>query len=306
MKRRDWLMLLALSILWGGSYLFIRVAVAEITPLTLVFARVTIAATALGIWLTATGEHLPRGGRVWLALAGMGLLNNIIPFSLIFWGQIEIGAGLAAILNATTPLFTVLAAHVLTQDEKLSPAKIAGVFLGLAGVAVMIGPQALAGLDRSVAAQIACLGAALSYGLANIYGRRFRTMPITPIQTAFGTLAASAALMLPIAAGIDRPWTMAPPGVAALSALCALALLSTAVAYILFYKILSSAGATSISLVTFLIPPGAILLGAIVLGERLEARHIIGMACLGAGLAAIDGQIIRRIKGAPRDPQRAA
>lgn len=294
MSRRDWILLLTLSLLWGGSYLFIRIAVQDIATLTLVLGRVVIAAAALGALLVATGGGLPRGREVWLALAGMGLLNNIIPFTLIFWGQKEIGAGLASILNATTPLFTVLVAHGLTTDEKLTSAKLIGVALGIIGVAAMIGPAALDGLDRSIAAQTACLGAALSYAFANIFGRRFKQLPVAPMQTAFGTLTASAAIMLIVAGAIDQPWTAPPPGAAALGALLGLSLLSTALAYVLFYKILNSAGATNISLVTFLIPPSAILLGAIVLGERLEPRHVAGMVFIGLGLAAIDGRFWRR------------
>jgi drug/metabolite transporter (DMT)-like permease len=293
MNRRDWMLLLALSFLWGGSYLFIGIAVKEFPPFTLVLVRVTLAAAALGLLLAATRAGFPRGRAVWLALVGMSLLNNIIPFSLIVWGQTEIGAGLAAILNATTPLFTVLVAHASTDDEKLTPMKFAGVLAGLAGVATMIGPAALAGFDRSILAQLACLGAALSYGVANIFGRRLKGMDVSPLQTAFGTLAASAGLMIVIAGAVDRPWTMAPPGLAATGALLALALLSTALAYVIFYRILSSAGATAISLVTFLIPPSAILLGAIVLNERLEPRHFIGMAFIAIGLAAIEGKLRR-------------
>jgi drug/metabolite transporter (DMT)-like permease len=294
MNRRDWMLLFTLSLLWGGSFLFIGVAVKEIPPLTLVFGRVALAAAALGLVLAATGAGFPRGRKIWLALAGMGFLNNIIPFSLIFWGQTQIGAGLASILNATTPLFTVLVAHALTDDEKLSPAKLAGVALGVAGVAVLIGPGALAGLDRSILAQLACLGAALSYGFAGIYGRRFKAMGLPPTQTAFGTLAASSSMMLLVAGAVDQPWAMAAPSPIAIAALLALALLSTALAYLIFYRILASAGATNLSLVTFLIPPSAILLGAVVLNERLELRHFLGMLFIAAGLAAIDGKLWRR------------
>ncbi|WP_342359768.1 DMT family transporter [Terrarubrum flagellatum] len=293
MSRKDWALLLMLSLLWGASFLFIRVAVQDIPPFTLVFGRVGIAALALGLLLAATGEGAPRGRSVWIALATMGVLNNIIPFSLIFWGQKEIGAGLASILNATTPLFTVLVAHVFTTDEKLTPAKILGVALGIAGVAAMIGPSALAGLDRSIAAQLACLGAALSYGFAGIYGRRFKPMGVKPMYTAFGTLTASASIMLVIAAIVDQPWRLPAPSMTAIGALLGLALLSTALAYLIFYRILASAGATNLSLVTFLIPPSAILLGVIILGERIEPRHIVGMIFIGAGLACIDGKLAR-------------
>lgn len=296
MTRRDWTLLIALSTLWGGSYLFIRVAVVEIPPLTLVFGRTLIAGLALGAVMAASGEALPRGRAVWGVLAAMSLFNVMAPFSLIMWGATQISAGLAAILNATTPLFTLLVAHFATADERLTPAKAAGVGLGVAGVAAMIGPAAWAGLDAAILAQFACLGAALSYGVANIWGRRLKPFGLTPLQSAFGMLAVCALVMLPVSAAIDRPWAMPAPSATALGAMAALALLSTAVAYLLFFRILASAGGVNLSLVTFLIPVSATLLGAVALGERLAPRHAAGMALIGLGLAAIDGRIAARLR----------
>ncbi len=173
----EWALLLTLSVLWGGSFFFAKVAVAEVPPLTLVLLRVGIAALALHLVVRASGLSMRVGGAVWLAFIGMGILNNVIPFSLIFWGQQRIGAGLAAILNATTPLFTVLVAHMLTADEKATGARLAGVVIGLAGVAAMVGPDALQGLGANLAAQLACIGAAISYAFAGIFGRRFKGLP---------------------------------------------------------------------------------------------------------------------------------
>jgi len=235
---------------------------------------------------------LPGTLSAWLPFVPMGLLNNALPFSLLFWGQTQIPSGLAAILNATTPLFTVLIAHCATADERLNAGRVAGLTFGLAGVVAMIGPDALHALGRNVAAQLACLAAAVSYGFAAVYGRRFRGEP--SLRVAAGQLTASSALLLPVALIVDRPWTVALPSATALLAVVALATLSTALAYVIFFRILSRAGATAISLVTFLIPVSAILLGTLILREQLAARHLVGMIAIALGLAAIDGRPLAR------------
>lgn len=292
MTVREWLMLLALSALWGGSFFFTGVALAALPPLTLVALRVGLAALLLNLALPLLGGRLPRGRRLWTAFLGMGLLNNAVPFSLIVWGQIHIASGLAAILNATPPLAAVAVAHVATSDERMTGGRLAG----LAGVAVMIGPAALAGSGADAAAQLAVLGAALSYACAGVYGRRFRRLGVAPLATAAGQVTASTLMLLPLALLVDRPWTLAMPGAAVWGAVLGIAALSTALAYILYFRILASAGATNISLVTFLIPVSAILLGATVLGERLDARHYAGMLLIGCGLAAIDGRVLAAIR----------
>ena len=288
MRPVEWLLLVTLSVLWGGSFFFAEVALAELPPLTVVLARVGLAAFALLLIVLASGQRLPRSPRLWGAFLVMGALNNLIPFSLIVWGQTQIASGFASILNATTPLFTVVLAHLLTRDERLTPGRLAGVLAGLAGVAVMIGPQALAGPDRPVLAQVAVLGAALSYALAGIFGRRFRDTP--PLVTALGQVSGSALMTLPLALLVDRPWALPLPGLATMGALIGIALLSTALAYVIYFRILAAAGATNLLLVTFLIPVSALLLGTLVLGEHLTAGQLAGMALIGLGLAAIDGR----------------
>ena len=287
----DWSLLLILSILWGGSFFFVGVAVKALPPFTIVLLRVAIAAVALHIVLRLSRTMMPWDGKAWLAFFGMGLLNNAIPFSLIVWGQTHIASGLASILNATTPLFTVLIAHVLTADERLSKGRIAGVLIGLAGVVVLIGPQALAGLGKDVVAQLAVLAAAISYGFAAIFGRRFKRMGVPPLATAAGQVTASSMLLLPVAMLVDRPWTLAAPDLPVWGAVLGLALLSTALAYVLFFRILASAGAVNLMLVTFLIPVSAIVLGSAFLGEALASADYLGMALIGLGLAAIDGRL---------------
>lgn len=295
MGTREWAMLLALSFLWGGSFFFTGIAVKELPPFSIVALRVSIAALALLLLLRATGIALPRDRRVWMAFLCMGMLNNVVPFCLIVWGQTQIASGLASVLNATTPLFTVIVAHFLTADEKLTPQKIAGVVTGFAGVVAMIGPTLLHGYGGSVWGQIAVLGAAISYSFAGIFGRRFKAMGIQPLTTATGQICASGIILVPLALLLDSPWTLPIPGMATWGAITGIALFSTALAYVLFFRILASAGATNLALVTFLIPCTAILLGTLFLGERLEPRHFAGMALIAVGLAAIDGRILRRM-----------
>ena len=288
-------MLLALAVLWGGSFFFNGVAVRELPSFTLVWLRVAVAAvTLLGVQ-RLLGQRMPRDGRVWAAFFGMGMLNNVVPFVLIVWGQHGIASGLAAILNATTPLFAVLVAHVLTADEKVTPLKAVGVAVGFAGAAVMVGPDALRGLGTGVLAQLACIAAALVYAFAGIFGRRFRRMGVTPLASAAGQVCASTVILLPLALLVDQPWHLAMPHAATWGAVLGIGLLSTALAYVLYFRILATAGATDLMLVTFLIPVSAILLGVLVLGETLLPRHVVGMALIGTGLAFIDGRLPRRL-----------
>jgi drug/metabolite transporter (DMT)-like permease len=300
MTASQWGLLIGLSVLWGGSFFFNRIAVAELPPLTVAAARVTLAASALWTAAGLTRTPVPRAAATWKAFAVVAILNNVIPFSLILWAQTRLPSGVASILNAMTPIFTVLVAHRLTADERLTPGRAAGVLFGFAGVAAMAGPAALAGLTSDLAPQLACLGAALSYAFAGVYGRRFRTMGVPPIAVATGQLTAATAMLIPLAGLIDRPWTLAAPSATAISAVICMALASTALGYLAFFRLLASAGATNIALVTFLIPISAILLGSGFLGERLEPRHLVGMALIGLGLAAIDGRPWTRLRALTR------
>ncbi|WP_421580030.1 DMT family transporter [Shinella sp. M31] len=289
----EWGLLIALSALWGGSFLFNGILVRELPPLTIVAGRVTLAAVVLWAIVRLSGHAVPRSREVWLAFLGMGVLNNVIPFSLIVWGQTHIASGLASILNATTPLFAVIVAHGMTEDEKMTGGRLVGVLVGFAGVALMIGPSVLSDLGTNVLAQLAVLGAAVSYAFAGIWGRRFRRMGLPPLLPAAGQVTASALIMLPVALVVDRPWTLAVPSQEAWLALFGLAVLATALAYVIFFRILATAGATNLMLVTFLIPVSAILLGALVLGEVLAPKHFAGMALIAVGLAAIDGRVLK-------------
>lgn len=296
MGLREWGLLLALSLLWGGSFFFNAVAVAALPVLTIVAVRVTLAAAILGAALAALGGLPPARARVWGALAVMAVLNNVAPFSLIVWGQQTLPSGVAAILNATTPLFTVLLAGMLTRDEPFTAARLVGAATGFFGVAVLIGPSALSEAGRAVAAELACLAAAVSYALSGIFGRRFRAMGLAPATVAAGQLAVASAILLPLAVAVDRPWTLPIPGPGVIAALVCLAALSTALAYLLFFRLLAAAGATNTSLVTLLVPVSAILLGASLLGETLAPRHLVGLGLIGLGLAAIDGRPLAALR----------
>lgn len=264
----EWLLLLTLSVLWGGSFFFGEVALDELPPLTLVLGRVGLAAVALNLVVLATGHRMPGDAKLWGAFLVMSALNNFIPFTLIFWGQTEITSGLASILNATTPLWTVVLAHFLTRDERMSGNKLAGVAFGLVGVAVMIGPAALGGVGLNVLAQLAVLGAAISYGVAGIFGRRFKRPGVNPLVTATGQLTGTTVMMLPVALIADQPWTLPSLSLSTYGAVAGLALLCTAVAYVIYFRLLASAGATNLLLVTFLIPVSALVLGITILGKR--------------------------------------
>lgn len=290
MTGTEWGLLLTMSVLWAASFFFAAVAVQALPPFTLVTLRVGLAALMLGGVLRALGHALPRDGTIWAAFLVMGLLNNVVPFCLIVWGQTRIASGLAAILNAMTPFATVLVAHVLTGDEKATPQKLVGVGIGLAGVIAMVGPDALGGLGADVSAQLAVLAATVSYAFAGVWGRRFKRLGVPPLAAAMGQVTASALVLVPIALLVDRPWTLAPPPWPVWGAVLGIAALSTALGYVIYFRILATAGATNLLLVTFLIPVTAVLLGTLVLGERLDVRHFIGMALIGFGLAAIDGR----------------
>ena len=292
MSGRDWTILIVLSVIWGGSFFFIEIGLRSIAPLSLVLMRVALAAAALWLFLWARGIRADLPKEAVPAFFILAFLNNVLPFILFAYGQREIASGLASILNATTPIWGVVVAHLFTDDERMTPAKVAGVLLGFAGVAVLIGGDFLKEIGANVLAQLACLVATLSYALSGVYGRRFKAMGVAPTSVARGQLTASTLMMLPLVLIFEQPWRAASPTLESFAAIAALALFCTALAYILYFQLLASAGATNSLLVTFLIPVTAILLGWAFLGELLEPRHFAGMALIGLGLAAIDGRLL--------------
>ncbi|KQU76361.1 ABC transporter permease [Aminobacter sp. DSM 101952] len=292
MSARDWARLLLLGVIWGGSFFFVHIAVAEIAPLKLVLFRVMIAACALHLYLLVRGPSFRLALPLAATLFGLALVNNVIPFSLIFVGQTEIGAGLASVLNATTPFWTLVIANMMTTDEKLNWNKLAGIALGILGTAVMIGPGLIAGLGGPVWAKLALIGASLSYALALMVARRLRGVP--PAVVATGQLTASTIIMIPVVLAVHGTGGLFAASSGAWMAVFALALVSTACAYLLFFGLVASAGATNTSLVTLVVPASAILLGVTFLGERLEVFELGGMALIALGLVTIDGRLFRR------------
>ncbi len=293
MNATEWSLLLSLSAIWGCSFFFVAIALGELPFVWVAVARVGIAAAMLHFAALAMRIGYPRDRRVWARFAVLGLFNNAIPFGLIFWAQTAIPSGLAAILNACTPLFGMVLAHVVTKDERLSARRLLGVTIGIAGVAAMVGLQLLDRIGTELWAQIAMLGAGLSYAIAGLYGRRLRHLP--PMLTAAGQTTCSTLMLLPAALFWYPLATLTMPGATTWLALLGLAGPCTALGYWLYFRLLATAGATNLLLVTLPIPVSAIALGTLVLGETLLARHLIGMALIAAGLIVIDGRTAVRL-----------
>lgn len=286
---RDWSLLVVLSVLWGGSFFFNGAALRELPPLTLVFLRVALGAVILLPLLRVHGISCPKGVAGWRAFVVIGLLNNVIPFSLIVAGQTFIPSGLASILNATTPLFTVLV-MAAAGEEALQARRVAGVALGLAGVIILRwwGIETRTGQGLGI---LLCLGGALSYGFAALAARRLlKDSP--PLGTATFQLMASTVMMAAVAGAMEQPWRLPVPSLASWLAVLGLAALSTALAYIVFFQIIRRSGATNVMLVTLLIPVTAILLGWLVLGEPIAMREIAGAIVIGSALIVIDGRAV--------------
>ncbi|WP_416896144.1 MAG: DMT family transporter [Minwuia sp.] len=291
MGAAEWAMMLALSLLWGATFFFVEIALRDLGPLTLVLGRVAMGAATLWLLVLASGAVLPKTLRDWRELAVMGLMNNAIPFTLIFWGQTQITSSLASILNATTPIFGVIVAHLFLADERATPNKALGVLFGIGGVILLIGPDALAGVDGSLLGQLALIGAAISYAFAGAWGRRLGRF--APPVAAAGMLTMSTLMMVPVALLAEGlPGTA--PGLYPVLAWVALGVAGTGLAYILYFRILERAGATNLLLVTFMIPPSAILLGVWFLDESLSLTAVGGLVLIFIGLACVDGRFLRR------------
>lgn len=288
-----WLMLVILGLLWGGSFFFAGVAVKHVPPFTLAFLRFALAALALHLFIAGRYGIYDVLRTRWRAFLVLGLLNNAVPHSLIFLGQTEIGAGLASILNATTPIWTVVVAHVMTDDEKLTRRKLLGALIGLAGTVVLFSPQLSLRSGAPLWAMALPLVAAISYGFAAVWSRKFRD--VAPPVTAAGQLTASTLIILPVVLLHDVAGSMSIPPIGAVGAILALALLSTALAYILYFRLIAVAGAINASLVTLLVPPSAILLSVLFLGERVGSEDWLGLGLIMLGLVVLDGRLADRI-----------
>lgn len=293
-----WIMLLALAVLWGGSFFFYKVLVAALPPFTVVLGRIGIAAVLLAIVVVARGGTLAHDARTWRQFAILAVFNNVVPFSLIVSGERTIASGTAAILNATTPMFTLLVAHFATHDEPLTRSRLAGVAAALAGVIVLVGPEATAGLSGgALAGAGACLAASACYAVAAVYGRRLRGVPV--VEVACGQVIAGSVMLLPLVVLVDRPWLLPMPGAGVWAALVALAVLSTVLAYILYFALIARNGAGNAAMVTLLLPFSALALGALFLGEPVPARALGALALIAGGFVLIDPRALQAIRRKP-------
>jgi drug/metabolite transporter (DMT)-like permease len=289
---RAWAELLLLASIWGGSFISNRLALNEVPVLTTVAFRVAGACILLWVYVRLRRLPVPRSPWIWLAFLAMGLLNNALPFTLITWGQLTIPSGLAAIVNASTAIFGVLVAALAFRDERLTARRLTGVLLGFAGVAVAIGLHALTTLNLTSLPQLALVAAAISYAVAAVFARRVLG-GLPPQVAAAGMLTGSSLLMLPTALWIDGPPVLTH-GAQVWGALGYLAIIATAGAYLLYYRVLGMAGAGNLSLVTLLTAPVAIVMGALILNEALPLRAYAGFALIALGLLIIDGRLLPR------------
>jgi drug/metabolite transporter (DMT)-like permease len=299
---RGWALLVTLALLWGASFSFVKVAAVDMPPFTLVFFRVGIAALVLHAVVRSRHARYPTR-EVFVHYLVMGFLNNLIPYTLMVYATVRLGAGSASILNATAPIFTLVVAHIATQDEKITSAKLVGILLGVAGVAAMAGPQAVAGLTGHLPAVGAMLLAAFGFGASAVYGRRFAG--IDPTVSAACQLTAATLLLLPFMLVVDRPWTLGVPDAAGIMALLALAVASTALAFVIYWALIARAGATNTILVTLLIPVFSLVVAWALLGEALTLAKAAGLTLIGLGLVVIDGRAVGRLARLLRSPKPA-
>lgn len=289
MDGQDWGLLIMLSVLWGGAFFFAGVAVKELPPLTVVLVRVSLAAITLLPLFWYFGHTLPRSISGWLPFFGMGLLNNVLPFGFLFAGQTHITVGLSSIINSMTPLFTVIVMAIF-QEERLTINRITGVILGVMGVGVLQELEGDLNLNQTIGIGL-CLAGTLSYGFAALWGRKLLT-GVPPLKSATCQLMSSTLIISIVVFFIDQPWTLPLPSIDTILSLVALAVFGTALAYIIFFKILVRAGASNVMLVTLLIPITAMILGNIFLGEQINPKEIMGALIIGTGLLFIDGRAI--------------
>lgn len=279
-----YVLLIVLAAMWGASFLLIKLAVETIPPMTLVAARLVIAAAGMLVYLWATGRRLPSDGAIWRDFVVLAVAGNILPFALISWGEVVIDSGLAAILMAVMPLSSLILAHFFTLDERLSPAKLAGVFVGFVGIIVLVGPGVLAGLGLEVLAQAAVAGAAVCYAVANVYTRVRGVVALPAAVTSSGVLLCAAVLSIPLSLIVDRPWDLTP-STDSLVALLILALVCTSLAYLILFHLITTTGATFVALINYLVPVFGVAWGALLLHETVQAGALAGLALILAGIA---------------------
>ena len=302
MSSRDWGLIATLALIWGSAFFLITVILKEVPPNTMVFMRLALAVPPMLLWLHFTGEHMPRDITNWRQFVVLGALNIALPFILFAWGQVRLSSGLASVLNATTPLWGVIVAHYLTQDEKMTALRLGGVIIGFSGVAVMTGGDALSGSGDTALAQLACVGATLFYAVASIYAKRMGNEGLSVMQIATGQVCTATVMMVPVILLTETPWTGPMPSTGTWAAMVTLSVVSTSLAYLLYFRLIASAGATNALLIPFLIPPVAILMGALFLNETMTIGQFGGIALIALGLAVLDGRLIRHLAPARAVP----
>ena len=287
-----YLLLVTLGAIWGSSFLFIEIGIATMPPLTLVAGRLLLAAVALTLFIRARGQRLPMDLTSWGGFVLLALVGNLVPFSLIGWGQLSVDSGLTAILMAVAPLIAAVLAHVWTGEERLSLRKMIGILTGLAGVVVLIGPDALGGLGDQAVAQLAIASAAACYATASVFARRLGHL--SPTVASAGVMIAASVLAVPIALAVDAPWTTSPSA-ASLASVVVLGLVTTATANVLLYRTIQLAGATFVSLVNFLVPLVGVVCGAVILGERLDLSAFAALALILTALRLVRAAGVRQV-----------
>ena len=292
MTRHEWSLLILLSVIWGSSFFFQGYALRALPPLTIVWLRLAIAAITMVIITRAIGQRVILNYQIFTPLIALALVGLVLPFSLLVWAQTHITSSLASILTGLTPMCIMVVAQIFTKDEKINGRKIVGMVIGFTGVAMMIGPEALRGITDDVLAQLACIGACTCYAFASVFGRRFAKFDLKPAEIVTGQCIAASILLLPVTIVIETPWRIPNPDIFVWGAVFGLAVISTSLAYMLFYRVLATAGATNISLVTFMVPITAVSLGILILGESLELQHILGAGGIAVGLGIIDGRLL--------------
>ena len=289
MGQQEWLLLILLSVMWGASFFFYKVMTQELPPITIVLGRLGIAAIVLNLIVVARGERLSFPARTWPRIALLAIINNALPFTLIATSETRITSSLAAIVSATTPILTAITAHMLTHDEKLRWNKAVGIAVGFVGAAIVIGGDVLEGLgSQDLIGELICLAASVSYAFSGVYSRHFHHL--APLKVATAQVTAGALILLPIALVVDQPWTLPMPSAPVWGSLLGIALMGTALAYLLFFRIVGRIGASNMSLVAFLQPVSALLLGWIGLGEIVSWQALAGMGVIALGMALIDGR----------------
>ncbi|MGF6159231.1 drug/metabolite transporter (DMT)-like permease [Ensifer sp. KUDG1] len=278
------LLLLALATLWGASYTFIKIGIETIPPVTLIAARTLIAGTLLLAVLRWRGLSLPRDAATWRRFLFQACLNSVVPFTLIAWAEQTIDAGIASILNATTPIFAFLMTALITRHEAVTARKLVGILAGMTGISLIIGMEAFGGLGEQLLPQLAVVLATVCYAGAAIFGRGFKGLD--PMMPAAGSLIAGTALLIPVSLVVDRPWTLAPSA-GSLLALVGLAVFSTALAFAIYFRLIQTLGSVGATAQAYLRVPIGVAIGALFLGERLSDTAWIGLGCVIVGVAAM-------------------